>query len=107
MTTMARENQEVDLLELGYMFATSRIDPKVGRLVANQVTWTEGSDKVVTPIELINCSELKSEMSQGKAALAFANLVKGRIEADFLCPKFLNGTMSTQGDYGSEQFNYI
>ena len=45
MVEMDSMETEVDLFELGYMFAIQSPDPKAGRIKANHVAWGKGKDK--------------------------------------------------------------
>ena len=61
MIEQADTNGQIDLLELGFIFGVSKIDPTVGVIKADYVTKTlEGSNKNknVYPIELVPCNEL-------------------------------------------------
>ena len=40
MTTVALEDQVVDLWQLGFMFAVEDIDPRIGRLEAEYTRWS-------------------------------------------------------------------
>ena len=59
-TTLSQDN-EIDLLELGFAFAIENIDPSIGTIFAFHSDWLPGggrNNKVETPIELVDCKEL-------------------------------------------------
>ena len=59
-TTLAQEN-EIDLLELGFAFAVENIDPTIGTVFAYHADWLPyggSKNKVKTPIELVDCKQL-------------------------------------------------
>ena len=50
----------IDLTELGYAFAIETIDPSLGTIYAEHVTWGANQDKsqrIETPITLVDCKE--------------------------------------------------
>ena len=59
--TKSREDEGLDLWKLGIMYAIEKIDPSIGVISANHVTW--GSDNYIKgktrrPIELVSCNQL-------------------------------------------------
>ena len=51
--------------DLNYRFAISQIDPRLGRIVVNQVDWPSkfpgsgGVKKELVPIEMVECDNLR------------------------------------------------
>ena len=60
MTKQTLEGNEVvtDLWSLGFFFAVEQLPANVGQVFVNHVSWRAGEDKVVTPIQLVDCMEL-------------------------------------------------
>ena len=45
MLAMEAEDVEVDLWDLNFMFAVENLDPRIGRVNAEQVYWGTGTKK--------------------------------------------------------------
>ena len=92
MVEMDSMDTEVDLFDLGYMFAIQAPDPKAGRIIANQVAWGRGKSKKRTKIDLVDCNELlPGGKHEGKSNNKFFNIENlatlGRTNTTtFLCP---------------------
>lgn len=48
----------MDLWKLGLNFAVEKVPANVGQVSVNHISWRAGEEKVVTPLELMNCEEL-------------------------------------------------
>ena len=59
MLAMAAEENEIDLWDLNFMFAVEKLDPRVGRVNAEQVFWGTSRDKKKQKIELVDCKSLQ------------------------------------------------
>ena len=93
------------------MFAIQIPDPKIGRIIANQVAWGREKDKVRTKIELVDCSTLLPEgKNAGKNNNKFFSIEQlaklGRGNIKFLCPIDIK-QMKLGGNIGSREFNYV
>ena len=52
-------NKEVNLGEMNFMFALENIDPKIGRISAQQTKWGYSrEERQHLPIEMVDCEEL-------------------------------------------------
>ena len=91
------------------MFAVTKLDPRAGRVSAEQIYWGTGKTKRKERIELVDCKDL---LPGGPSGTTQSNNLSLSIEklaelgSDFLCPVGLE-TMSLKGYFGSEQFNYV
>ena len=95
MLAMAAEENEIDLWQLNFMFAVEKLDPRVGRINAEQVFWGTSVDKEKHKIELVDCKELRPGGTHAGQSnndgFVLENLDK--LRKDFLCPVGLD-TMS-------------
>ena len=71
--------------ELGYTFAITNIDPSLGTIAAEHVSWgpyQDRSQRVETPITLVDCNELLPggayENQKNSHVIDYANIFKGR-----------------------------
>ena len=48
-------DETILLDQIGFDFAVEEIDPRLGRIVAEQVFWSEKGDKIEQPLELQSC----------------------------------------------------
>ena len=58
------ENELIDLWALGFMFAVENIDPRIGRLMIQQVHYINSGEEVekkITPLVLVQCEDLWKE----------------------------------------------
>ena len=89
MLAMAGEGSEVDLWQLNFMFAVTKLDPRAGRVTAEQVYWGRSSEgKEKKKIELVDCKELlpggpRAHQSNNES---FDIEKLGELGSDFLCP---------------------
>ena len=91
MTTLAKENESIDLWQLGFMFAIDDIDPRIGHLTATHTRWNNDDEgKIDTPIKMVPCSELLQggnfEQGSNNEAFILDNILKGRKDTKFICP---------------------
>ena len=106
------QRDEIDLWQLGFMFAIEDIDPSIGRIEANLISWQANtSNPESTPVTLVSCKELQAgglyEGQTNNEALDFVNPFQGRKQyKDLLCPVGLQ-SLTLQGNFGSENFTYM
>ena len=109
MTTMA-EKEEFDLWGLGFMFAIANVDPTIGTVKAYKVSYPADGQKKEEEVSLVDCRELLEGGSyagqSNNAAFNANDIVKGRIDTEFLCPVDLDN-VPLLGGYGSEEFEYF
>ena len=58
------ENELIDLWALGFMFAVENIDPRIGRLMIQQVHYINSGEEVekkIKPLVLVQCEDLWKE----------------------------------------------
>lgn len=105
----------IDLWQLDYMFAIENIDPRVGTIKAQQVSWVftpEEDTRVRTEIELVNCNEyLKGGRLADYDLKAKRFIIDGmnmnrRRDATFLCPYVPEG-LKVRGHFSTERFDYV
>ena len=63
MTTMSSDDVMIDIWNMDFMFAIENIDPRVGRIAAQQVSWdfTSGKGtKTKKQIEMVDCQEYRA-----------------------------------------------
>ena len=87
--------------DLGLFFAIEGLEPEVGSVEANQVSWDLDLGLVRTPIELKDCRLVSShdgQPHQQEMLMQKAQLLQGRKQSNFLCPVNVE-SMPIQGDY--------
>ena len=113
MTTMSQDDVLIDIWKMDYMFAIENIDPRVGRIKAQQVEWDfkEGR-KTKTEIEMVDCTEYLeggrlAHFELGKKKILVDNISLGRKrDATFLCP-YVETDLKVRGHFGSIRFDYV
>ena len=63
-----------DLKKLDYFFAVQQLDPRAGQIEVRHTEWGAGKDKIITPIELVDCTEMykskeRDEFSKSELAV--------------------------------------
>ena len=91
-------------MELGLLFAIENVDPNVGTVKAEHVSWDVDAVKTKTPIELEDCDVLVAE--HGNHHHKKAELLNGRKESSFLCPKNVE-SMPISGNFATQHFEYV
>ena len=77
---------------MGFTFAIENIDPSIGTVYAYHADWLPyGGDtnKVITPIELVDCKELEiggAYEDQRNENLNYGDIMMGRYDTNYLCP---------------------
>ena len=56
--TVSEVDEAIDLQQLDFAFAIRKIDPRLGRIEATQVSWPIEGEKTKTPIDMVDCEEL-------------------------------------------------
>ena len=112
MTNQTLEDNQVvtDLWGLGFFFAIEKVRPEVGNIVATHKSWISGGEKVVTPLELMDCSELfmlqDGILNQDKLAFKRVINLQKRDNKEFLCPVNIDDLL-VSGHFGSELFQFV
>ena len=111
-STIIQSDEKIDLWELGYTFAIENIDPSLGTVYAEHVTWGTNEDRnqrVATPITLVDCKELLpggAYENQNTSTIDYANILKGRRQSSFLCPADVD-QLYVQGNFVSDNFEFV
>ena len=61
MTTMAQEDTQIDLWQLGFVFAVEEPDPRIGRIEVNHTRWDDVDGELMqksTKIDMVRCNTL-------------------------------------------------
>ena len=59
MTTIAVEPGPTDLFNYSFVFAVQKVDPRIGTIRVESVYWDRSSSKEKTPMEMVDCNELR------------------------------------------------
>ena len=110
--TLPRDNDfKVNLDELGYVFAVSKIDEKAASIVSFHTIWPKGDDKkkIKRKVELKDCAwllENRARSSFSKPWLVLLDsLHNDRLSQSYLCPIYPESFI-VRGNYISEFFEY-
>ena len=91
-TTLGHDWERIDLLDYPFMFAVEDLDPRLGSVNVWSIKWTEENGKVMTPMEMVECTLLAPGGQYEDQALAsndyfsYIDPLKSRKPGGFLCP---------------------
>ena len=108
-STSQRQTEEIDLWDLGFMFAISEIPKEIGTVQAQKISWSPNSNEKAysEPITLTNCATMQKEESNNAAFEISQSFKNRRPEVQFLCPVDLD-SLHLQGNINSaESFQYV
>ena len=95
---------------LDFFFAIEQVDPRASRIYAKHTQWDAGKDKIVTPLELVDCVEMYDSRDRNKFSkteLTILDSVKfKRSHTKFLCP-VMPEKLTVRGHYKAEHFDYV
>ena len=57
MTTMALQKSEIDLWELGFVFAVQNVPEEIGRVKVEYIEWDWEAGRTITEIKMEDCSK--------------------------------------------------
>ena len=99
-------DETILLDQIGFDFAVEEIDPRLGRIVAEQVFWNEEGDKIVQPLELESCDTFVEHDLPLNTGPSKARDTTNQIKSSYLCP-VPGQNLHVTGSYFSAQFDYL
>ena len=91
------------------MFAVQDLDPSLGRVKIDLISFKEDKFIESVPVELFDCHELIDEKdgtnNSNNESFDIKKIYKS-LSGNFLCPKNLD-EMIVQGNYGDDEFKFV
>ena len=94
-------SEEINLWEMGFMFAVEKIDPSVGTIMAFRAVNDPEGNEIRDPVQFSDCDELAVNRGSSYDGLRDVKA------SSYLCPIIDQDSLVLQGHYKYENFKYF